>query len=151
MNPEIIEDQIVSPNSNRKKLLWLACAIFLLITTVFVGSKTDLFRLPTQQSLQQSSSSAITTPANNRQTIISRITPQTFTSSQTKNVVTYVKLAIAASDQKQSYDLYKKAFLNMGQAYEQTKNIKYKYVMIDLKTYLSTFPQYNSKELIIPQ
>lgn len=76
---------------------------------------------------------------------------QTFATKDTKDVITYLNRALAEKEATKSYNLYKQTFTEMSNAYLSSKNITYKYAMIDLKTFLSTFSMYKQQDFVIPK
>lgn len=76
---------------------------------------------------------------------------QTFTSKDTQNVITLLNRSLAEKEATRSYSLYKQTFTEMSKAYLASKNVKYKYAMIDLKAFLSTFTMYKQQDFVIPK
>lgn len=147
----------MNPNDNitnmPRSLLWMILVVILLIIGL------GLFWISIKQSLnlpffQQQTSSSPTRQTENildREVEILNVIKRTFTSSDYKNVVRLANLAASEKDNVKKYQLYKNTFQAMTKAYAETNDMRYKYAMIDLKSYLSIYPQYNEKELIIPQ
>ncbi len=87
----------------------------------------------------------------NHKKVIAQAINQNITSSKDKGVVDLVNLATSEEDATKSYALYKKAFDGLSKEYSQTKTLKYKYLMIDIKSYAARQPGYNSADFVIPK
>lgn len=156
MNPDVlINTEAFRPKPKSKlPILWVSIVIILIIgLSLFILqiSKQNISLLPKSQNQPQKVTTLISNSESLSEEKILQLIRQIFTAEKYKDIVTYINLAASEEDPEKSYDLYKKAFSLMSKAYTETKNIEFQYVMIDLKRYLATLPQYRQEEIVIPQ
>jgi len=146
MNPDIVEKK---PIFN-----WLLFVLIVLILGLggylYFQKGTFNFKQSKSPALLKTTLSTPSPTLSPKAKLASTI-KQTFTSKETRDVISYLNRASAEKEASKSYSLYKQTFAEMSKAYTNTKNITYKYAMIDLKTFLITYPQYKEQEFKIPK
>lgn len=67
------------------------------------------------------------------------------------DIISDTEAVSSESDPAKQYQQYILVFNKMAKAYQETKNPKIRFSMIQLKSYLRGLPQYNEAELVIPK
>lgn len=139
-------------NPGFKLILFVALLLVLGLAALFYfNGRTLNYKRGNSASLIKTAPISTPLPSLSPKVKIENTIKQTFTSKETKDVITYLNRASAEPDPTKSYDLYKRVFVEMNKAYVSSKNITYKYAMIDLKAFLSTSSQYKEQEFKIPK
>lgn len=137
-----------------KKIVFFSILIIIIagVATWFNTKRTSqpvVRKIPSQ--LSQAATSSASTSYSNPSTQLNNDIKTTFSSSKYQDIISYTDLAASEKDPTKQYQNYKLAFAKMAKAYQGTKNKTFKLVMIELKTYMSALPGYNSSELVIPK
>lgn len=154
MNPNLTtntetETKKIKTGPNLKLILFILFILALGVGAYFYFSKGGFYF--NQGKITYKNVYSTPTPTLSPRDRIEGTIKETFTSKDTIDVITYLNRASAEKEASRSYSLYKQTFTEMNKAYTKSKNITYKYAMIDLKTFLSTFSVYKQQDFVIPK
>lgn len=137
---------------NTRKILFVFI-LLLVLTPISMLIWKNLKNQPRPGNISSQDSSnkdsIIVTPNYNKQ--LSNEIKLTFSSSKYQDIINLTDLASSEKDPDKQYQAYKQVFDKIVKAYQESKDPKFRFALIQLKSYMRALPSYNENELKIPK
>jgi hypothetical protein len=155
MDPNLSVQLPKNKNLNFKLLIPVFLIILALLaggSFLFLRSKsTDTPVTTIKRALSLPSPTPSKTTNNDPQLLLEKDITAIFTSPKYKLIVADVKQSGKETDEDKRYSLLVKAYQEMLQAYNETKDPKFKLAIQELRNYAVLYPQFKAAEMILPE